>query len=240
MLEIKSLRAWYGNIQALHGIDLSLDKGELITLIGSNGAGKSTTLKSIMGLLKKRAGHILFEGKDISAYSPARALQAGIALVPEGRWIFSDLTVEENLRMGAFTRPRDTLEGVLEEQFELFPILKERRAQKGGTLSGGEQQMLAIARALMARPRLLLLDEPSLGLAPLMVRTVFSLIRNINAAGTSILLVEQNSAMALSIAGRGYVLSTGRIALAETADALLGNAKVREVYLGGYANGDGI
>ncbi|MDR1398042.1 MAG: ABC transporter ATP-binding protein [Desulfarculales bacterium] len=240
MLEIRGLRAWYGNVQALHGIDINLKKRELVTLIGSNGAGKSTTLKSITGLLKKRSGHILFEGEDISFYSPARILQAGIALAPEGRWIFSDLTVEENLRMGAFTRPRDSLEGALEEQFELFPILKERRGQKGGTLSGGEQQMLAISRALMARPKLLLLDEPSLGLAPMMVRTVFSLIKNINAAGTSVLLVEQNSAMALSIADRGYVLSTGRIALAETAASLLSDTKVREVYLGGYANGDGI
>jgi branched-chain amino acid transport system ATP-binding protein len=241
MLQVENLQAWYGNVQALHGVDLDVEQGELITLIGSNGAGKSTTLKSIIGLMQKRKGNIRFETKNISSCSPPDTLGCGLALVPEGRWIFSDLTVEENLRMGAFSRHNSReIEATLEEQFSLFPILRERRQQNGGTLSGGEQQMLAISRALMSKPKLLLLDEPSLGLAPQLVQSVFALIKKINDEGISILLVEQNSTMALSIADRGYVLGSGRIILAGTATELLNNPKVQQTYLGYNDSGDGI
>jgi len=233
MLIVENLQAWYGNVQALHGINLEVGRGELVTLIGSNGVGKSTTLKSIVGLLKKRAGNISFEGENISDYTPAKVLECGIALVPEGRWIFSELTVEENLKMGAFSQKKQqVIANLMEEQFVLFPILKERRNQKGGTLSGGEQQMLAISRALMAKPALLFLDEPSLGLAPQLVQSLFTLIKNLNNSGTSILLVEQNSTMALSIANRGYVLGSGKIILEGTAQELLNNPKVQQAYLG--------
>jgi branched-chain amino acid transport system ATP-binding protein len=233
MLKAVDLQAWYGNVQALHGVSLEVGKGELVTLIGSNGAGKSTTLKSIAGLLKKRQGAIHFAGKDISNYTPPKALDCGVALVPEGRWVFPDLTVEENLRIGAFSRRNSReVEATLEEQFQTFPILKERRKQKGGTLSGGEQQMLAISRALMSKPSLLLLDEPSLGLAPQLVQSVFALIKQINAEGISVLLVEQNSTMALSIADRGYVLGSGRVILEGQAKDLLTNPKVQQTYLG--------
>lgn len=241
MLRVENLHAWYSNVQALHGISLTVNPGELVTLIGSNGAGKSTTLKSIVGLLQKRQCKIQFNDKPIGDYSPLQALAAGIALVPEGRWIFSDLTVEENLRMGAFTRSNPAeIAASLAEQFELFPLLLERRKQKGGTLSGGEQQMLAIARALMAKPKLLLLDEPSLGLAPQLVQSVFALIKRINDAGIAILLVEQNSTMALGIAQRGYVVGSGRVILSGTAQELLHNAKVQQAYLGYNDSGEGI
>lgn len=240
MLKVVNLQAWYGSIQAIHNVSLEVGKGELVTLIGSNGAGKSTTLKSIVGLLPKRQGHIYYENRDISGYTPPRALGEGIALVPEGRWIFPELTVEENLRMGAFSRNRREVAGSLDEQFALFPILKERHKQKGGTLSGGEQQMLAISRALMSRPSLLLLDEPSLGLAPQLVQSVFSLIKRINAEGISILLVEQNSTMALSIADRGYVLGAGKVIIGGTAQELLDNPKVQQTYLGYTNAGEGI
>lgn len=241
MLKVQSLRAWYGNVQALQDISLEVAPGELVTLIGSNGAGKSTTLKSIVGLLQKRQGHIQFEATDISNYNPPKTLGLGVALVPEGRWIFADLTVEENLRMGAFLRnSRHEIEDTLEEQFSLFPILRQRRTQKGGTLSGGEQQMLAISRALMSKPKLLLLDEPSLGLAPQLVQSVFSLIKKINAEGISILLVEQNSTMALSIADRAYVMGSGKIIMQGLARDLLNNAKVQQAYLGYDDAGGGI
>ena len=241
MLRVENLQTWYGNVQALHGISLNVNTGELVTLIGSNGAGKSTTLKSIVGLLQKRKGSLYFDYKDISGFSPPEVLGVGVALVPEGRWIFSELTVEENLRMGAFSRTNQgEISATLEEQFALFPILRERREQKGGTLSGGEQQMLAISRALMSKPKLLLLDEPSLGLAPQLVQSVFSLIKRINEAGTAILLVEQNSTMALGIADRGYVLGSGKVILEGPSRELLSNPKVQQTYLGYNDSGEGI
>lgn len=232
MLKIANLKAGYGKIRAVHEVSLEVGQGELVTLIGANGAGKSTTLKSIVGLVQEREGEVFFKGKNISRIAPYNALAEGIALVPEGRWIFPDITVEENLRLGAFYQSKDKLKELLAEQYALFPILEERKKQKGGTLSGGEQQMLAIGRALMSHPELLLLDEPSLGLAPILVNTVFQLIKKINQRGIAVLLVEQNSAMALGIADRGYVLELGRIVLAGTSAELLDNKRVRSAYLG--------
>lgn len=232
MLKVANLRASYGKIPALHDVSLAVGPGELVTLIGANGAGKSTTLKSIVGLVQDRTGEILFKGDSISRIDPHKALAAGIALVPEGRWIFAELTVEENLRLGAFYQNKTKVQELLAQQYTLFPILQERRGQKGGTLSGGEQQMLAIGRALMSQPELLLLDEPSLGLAPILVNTVFQLIKKINQQGIAVLLVEQNSAMALGIADRGYVLELGRIVLAGASADLLKNNKVQSAYLG--------
>lgn len=241
MLSVQNLRAWYGNVEAIHGINLEVGKGELVTLIGSNGAGKSTTLKSIVGLMKKREGSIFFNDKNISACMPSAVLACGIALVPEGRWIFPELTVEENLKMGSFLQRDHRVTAVtLEEQFELFPVLKERRRQKGGTLSGGEQQMLAISRALMSKPALLFLDEPSLGLAPQLVQSIFSLIKKLNDTGVSLLLVEQNSTMALSVADRGYVIGSGKVLLEGAARDLLNDPKVQQAYLGYNDAGGGI
>jgi len=233
MLELEDLRAGYGNIEALHGISLSVAEGEIVTLIGANGAGKTTTLMTISGCVRARAGAIRFRGRDISGLPPHEIVALGLVHSPEGRKIFPRLTVAENLEMGAFTR-RDP-DGIAADQnrvLEMFPILAERRRQPGGTLSGGEQQMLAIARALMARPRLLLLDEPSLGLAPLVVSRIFDVIRELNRDGTTILLVEQNAQMALKAAHRGYVLETGTIAMADAADQLLADPRVRNAYLG--------
>ena len=233
MLELEDLRAGYGNIEALHGISLSVAEGEIVTLIGANGAGKTTTLMTISGCVRARAGAIRFRGRDISGLPPHEIVALGLVHSPEGRKIFPRLTVAENLEMGAFTR-RDP-DGIAADQnrvLEMFPILAERRRQPGGTLSGGEQQMLAIARALMARPRLLLLDEPSLGLAPLVVSRIFDVIRELNRDGTTILLVEQNAQMALKAAHRGYVLETGTIAMADAADKLLADPRVRNAYLG--------
>ena len=233
MLELEDLRAGYGNIEALHGISLSVSEGEIVTLIGANGAGKTTTLMTISGCVRARTGAIRFRGRDISGLPPHEIVALGLVQSPEGRKIFPRLTVAENLEMGAFTR-RDP-DGIAADQnrvFELFPILGERRRQPGGTLSGGEQQMLAIARALMARPRLLLLDEPSLGLAPLVVSRIFEVIRELNRDGATILLVEQNAQMALKAAHRGYVLETGTIAMADAADKLLADPRVRSAYLG--------
>jgi len=233
MLELEDLRAGYGNIEALHGISLSVGEGEIVTLIGANGAGKTTTLMTISGCVRARAGAIRFRGRDISGLPPHEIVALGLVHSPEGRKIFPRLTVAENLEMGAFTR-RDP-DGIAADQnrvLEMFPILAERRRQPGGTLSGGEQQMLAIARALMARPRLLLLDEPSLGLAPLVVSRIFDVIRELNRDGTTILLVEQNAQMALKAAHRGYVLETGTIAMADAADQLLADPRVRNAYLG--------
>jgi len=233
MLELEDLRAGYGNIEALHGISLSVGEGEIVTLIGANGAGKTTTLMTISGCVRARAGAIRFRGRDISGLPPHEIVALGLVQSPEGRKIFPRLTVAENLEMGAFTR-RDP-DGIAADQnrvFELFPILGERRRQPGGTLSGGEQQMLAIARALMARPKLLLLDEPSLGLAPLVVSRIFEVIRELNREGATILLVEQNAQMALKAAHRGYVLETGTIAMADAADKLLADPRVRSAYLG--------
>jgi len=233
MLELEDLRAGYGNIEALHGISLSVGEGEIVTLIGANGAGKTTTLMTISGCVRARSGAIRFRGRDISGLPPHEIVALGLVQSPEGRKIFPRLTVAENLEMGAFTR-RDP-DGIAADQkrvFELFPILGERRRQPGGTLSGGEQQMLAIARALMARPKLLLLDEPSLGLAPLVVSRIFEVIRELNREGATILLVEQNAQMALKAAHRGYVLETGTIAMADAADKLLADPRVRSAYLG--------
>ena len=234
MLELKSVRTYYGNIQALKGIDLLINRGEIITLIGANGAGKSTTLMSICGVVPPKEGDILFEGDSITGMDPDRIVERGISQVPEGRRIFPHLTVRENLDMGALLRrDRDGIKRDLDYVYALFPILAERRGQAGGTLSGGEQQMLAISRALMARPTLLLLDEPSLGLAPLIVQRIFEIISQINNEnGTTIFLVEQNANQALKVAHRGYVMENGRITLADTAANLLNDEEVKKAYLG--------
>ena len=233
LLELNNVHTYYGNIHALKGISISVEKGEIATLIGSNGAGKSTTLKTICGLLHPREGSITLEEQRIDRLPPHRIVGLGVCQSPEGRRIFPRLTVVENLEMGAFAR-QDTA-GIREDiarVFELFPRLKGREKQKGGTLSGGEQQMLAIGRALMARPRIMLLDEPSMGLAPVLVETIFDTIRNLNSQGTTILLVEQNALMALQVAHRGYVLQTGQIVLQDTAANLQKNEMVRKAYLG--------
>ncbi|HEY9636609.1 MAG TPA: ABC transporter ATP-binding protein [Coleofasciculaceae cyanobacterium] len=233
MLEIKDLHTYYGNIHALKGISLTVEQGEVVTLIGSNGAGKTTTLRTIQGLLRPRQGQILFEETALNSFSTQAIVRLGISQSPEGRLIFPRMTVLENLEMGAFSR-RDSLgiKSDTERVLHLFPRLRERINQKGGTLSGGEQQMLAIGRAMMARPRLLLLDEPSMGLAPMLVTQIFSIIRDINEQGTTILLVEQNARMALTVAHRGYVLQTGQIVLTGTANDLQTNETVRKAYLG--------
>lgn len=233
MLEIKDLHTYYGNIQALKGISLQVKQGEVVTLIGSNGAGKTTTLRTIQGLIRPRTGAILFEGRSLESLPAKAIVRLGISQSPEGRLIFPRMTVKENLEMGAFSR-NDSLgiKSDTEKVLHLFPRLRERINQKGGTLSGGEQQMLAIGRAMMARPRLLLLDEPSMGLAPMLVTQIFSIIRDINQQGTTILLVEQNARMALTVADRGYVLQTGQIVLTGTAKDLQSNETVRKAYLG--------
>ena len=234
MLELKGINTYYGNIQALKNVDIRVDEGEIITLIGANGAGKSTTLMSVCGIVQPKSGEILFQGQEIQGMDPDVIVARGISQVPEGRRIFPHLTVRENLDMGALLR-RDT-EGIrkdLDYVYELFPILAERRNQPGGTLSGGEQQMLAISRALMARPKLLLLDEPSLGLAPLIVRQIFEVIKTINEENkTTVFLVEQNANLALQLAHRGYVMETGRITMTDTTDRLMNNEEVRKAYLG--------
>lgn len=233
MLEIKDVHAYYGNIHALKGISLTVDEGEIVTLIGSNGAGKTTTLRSITGLLKPRQGEICLDGEDLSVYKAHEIVYKKVAMVPEGRGVFAKLTVSENLDMGAFIRKdADRIREDRERVFKLFPRLNERLSQVAGTLSGGEQQMLATARALMAHPRLLLMDEPSMGLAPILVESIFETIQTINQEGTTILLVEQNATMALSIADRGYVIQTGQIALEDTAENLKQNEMVQKVYLG--------
>jgi branched-chain amino acid transport system ATP-binding protein len=233
ILQIQDVHTYYGSIHALKGISLEVHEGEIVTLLGANGAGKSTTLRSINGLNHPRQGHIRFQGRDITAVAPHEIVQLGIAQSPEGRRLFPRMTVTENLEMGAFQRKdRHEIKGDMDRVFELFPRLQERRGQKAGTLSGGEQQMCAIGRALMARPKLLLLDEPSLGLAPIFVERIFDIIKQINEQGTSILLVEQNALMALDHAHRGYVLETGNIVLADTAAALKTNDQVRKTYLG--------
>jgi branched-chain amino acid transport system ATP-binding protein len=233
MLELVDVHTYYGNIQALKGITLSVNPGEVVTLIGSNGAGKTTTLRTIQGLLRPKQGKILFEGQDLHTISTENIVRLGIAQSPEGRMIFPRMTVLENLEMGAFQRSDKLgIKSDMERAFVLFPRLKERISQKGGTLSGGEQQMLAIARALMARPRLLLLDEPSMGLAPMLVSQIFSIIQEISTQGMTILLVEQNARMALTVADRGYVLQTGEIVLSGSAKELQVNETVRKAYLG--------
>jgi branched-chain amino acid transport system ATP-binding protein len=233
MLEVENIHSYYGNIQALKGISLTVDKGEIVTLIGANGAGKSTTLRTITGILKPREGHVRLEGEELARYKPFEIVYKGVAMVPEGRRIFARLTVTENLEMGAYSRnnKRDIADD-LEYVFSLFPRLKERHSQVAGTLSGGEQQMLATGRALMARPRILLMDEPSMGLAPVLVEVIFDTIEKINKSGTTILLVEQNALMALSVAHRGYVLQSGEIVLQDVAANLKKNEMVQKAYLG--------
>ena len=234
MLEIKDIHVYYGAIHAIKGVSLTVRQGEIVTLIGSNGAGKSTTLRTISGLLKPKEGDILFEGESIAGRPAQTIVKAGISQVPEGRRIFANMTVMENLELGAFTRDdADGIEADMNMVFERFPRLLERKEQAAGTLSGGEQQMLAMGRALMSRPRLLLLDEPSMGLAPLLIREIFNIIVDINKTGTTVLLVEQNANMALSIAHRAYVLETGRIALSGGAKELAASEEVRKAYLGG-------
>ncbi len=233
ILEVESIHSYYGNIHALKGISLTVEKGEIVTLIGANGAGKSTTLRTISGLMKPLEGAVRFDGEDLAPFKSHEIIFKGMSLVPEGRRIFSRLTVSENLEMGAYSRSsKPEIAQDLERVFGLFPRLKERRKQVGGTLSGGEQQMLATARALMAHPRLLLMDEPSMGLAPVLVEAIFDTINQINKEGTTILLVEQNASMALSVANRGYILQTGEIVLTDSASNLQRNAMVQKSYLG--------
>jgi branched-chain amino acid transport system ATP-binding protein len=231
VLEVEDIHTYYGNIEALKGVSLTVEEGEIVTMLGSNGAGKSTTLRSISGLTPPRRGVIRFGGEDISAVPPQDIVRQGISLSPEGRHCFARMTVGENLDMGAYLR-RDGYQEDLERVYELFPRLKERERQKAGTMSGGEQQMLAIGRALMARPRLLLLDEPSMGIAPVLVKRIYETIREINRQGTTILLVEQNAHHALATASRGYVLATGEVVLADRCAALRENEQVQRAYLG--------
>jgi len=234
LLELRDVHTYYGNIHALKGLNLTVEPGEIVTLIGANGAGKSTTLKTISGLLRPRQGEIWFDGDRLDGVSAHEIVARGISQAPEGRRIFPRMSVRENLEMGAFQRSKGAeMDADFERVYTLFPRLKERLGQNGGTLSGGEQQMLAIGRALMARPKLLLLDEPSMGLAPILVEQIFDIIKDINAAGTTVLLVEQNALMALGIAGRGYILQTGEIVLQDRADRLVVNPEVQKAYLGG-------
>jgi branched-chain amino acid transport system ATP-binding protein len=233
LLEVNDIHTYYGNIQALDGISLTVEKGEIVTLIGGNGAGKTTTLRTISGLLKPRQGSIRLAGEDITKLKAHEVVMKGVAMVPEGRGVFARLSVDENLDLGAYIRQdKAEIAKDLERVFTLFPRLKERRSQLAGTLSGGEQQMLATGRAMMARPSLILLDEPSMGLAPLLVESIFETIQQINKEGTTVLLVEQNALMALSIAHRGYVVQTGRIVLQDNAKNLMANEMVRKAYLG--------
>jgi branched-chain amino acid transport system ATP-binding protein len=233
ILSVEGLEVAYGTIPALNGIDLEVQKGEIVTLIGANGAGKTTTLRTISGLLKPRKGDVHFNGKSIAGVKPHIITSMGVSHVPEGRGIFANLTVSENLELGAYLRKDRITKAEYERVFTLFPVLKERFKQNSGTLSGGEQQMLAISRALMSKPTVLLLDEPSLGLAPQMVQTIFRVIREINAEGTTILLVEQNAHMALVTARRAYVMETGRIVAADDTKALLKSDRIQKAYLGG-------
>ncbi|MHB8892987.1 MAG: ABC transporter ATP-binding protein [Candidatus Limnocylindrales bacterium] len=232
LLRLKGVHAYYGHIHALQGIDLEVRAGEIVTLLGTNGAGKTTTLKTISGLLHPRKGTVEFDGRDVSGVASHRLVSMGVAHAPEGRRIFSRLTVLENLQMGGYTRTAAEVRQDVEHVFGLFPRLQERASQRGGTLSGGEQQMLAIGRALMIRPRVLLLDEPSLGLSPILVQQIFQIIQEINSRGMTILLVEQNALQALAIAQRGYVLQTGRVVLSGTSGELSRNEMVRKAYLG--------
>lgn len=233
MLKIEDLNVYYGSIHAVKGVSFEVEEGEIVTLIGANGAGKSTTLNTVAGLLKPRMGTIEFEGQSLVGVPAHKMVSKGIALCPEGRRIFQDMTVRENLEMGAFTRTDEESLEMRRRVYESFPRLKERRMQAGGTLSGGEQQMLAMGRALMSKPKLMMLDEPSMGLAPILVKEIFDIIKELNEQGTTILLVEQNASMALSIADRAYVLETGRVSMSGDAIELLHDKRVREAYLGG-------
>ena len=233
LLRVDDIHVYYGSIHAIKGISFEVNEGEIVTLIGANGAGKSTTLNTVSGLLKPRSGLITFEGKGIVSIGASRIVSLGMALCPEGRRVFQQMTVRENLEMGGYSRPKDEIHASLEDVFKRFPRLKEREKQVAGTLSGGEQQMLAMGRALMSKPKLLMLDEPSMGLAPRLVEQIFDIIKELHAAGTTILLVEQNAQMALSIADRAYVLGTGKITISGPADQVLADDRVREAYLGG-------
>jgi len=233
LLRLEQLQVSYGGIRAVKGIDIEVRQGELVCLIGANGAGKTTTLKAVTGLVRAAAGRVLYDGQDITGLRVPQIARRGLALVPEGRGVFAQLTIEENLAMGAYARKdRAAVASDVERAFTLFPRLKERRSQTAGTLSGGEQQMLAIARALMSRPRLLLLDEPSMGLAPLMVERIFEVVRTIAAEGVTLLLVEQNARLALETSHRGYVLEGGLVSVSGEAKTLLGDPRIREAYLG--------
>ena len=233
LLEVKDIHVYYGSIHAVKGVSFEVNQGEIVTLIGANGAGKSTVLNTVSGLLHPRSGSIVFDGKDLKGVAPHKIVQHGLAQCPEGRRIFLQMTVEENLEIGAFTQPSaDTAQGI-EDVYQRFPRLQERRSQVAGTLSGGEQQMLAIGRALMSKPKLLMLDEPSMGLAPILVEQIFDIIKELHAAGTTILLVEQNAQAALSVADRAYVLETGAISLSGTGKELMASDRVRKAYLGG-------
>ena len=233
LLKVDDIHVYYGSIHAIKGISFEVHEGEIVTLIGANGAGKSTTLNTVSGLLKPRSGMITFEGKGIVGVGASRIVRLGMALCPEGRRVFQQMTVRENLEMGGYSRPNEEIPASLEDVFMRFPRLKEREKQIAGTLSGGEQQMLAMGRALMSKPKLLMLDEPSMGLAPLLVEQIFSIIQELHQAGTTILLVEQNAQMALSIADRAYVLGTGSVTIEGSAADVLADDRVREAYLGG-------
>ena len=232
LLKVNGIHVYYGAIHAIKGISLEVNEGEIVTLIGANGAGKSTTLNTIAGLLKPRQGSIAFAGMPVDGTSASKMVYKGLSLCPEGRRIFQQMTVKENLEMGAFSRPNEEIAASIDRVYSFFPRLKEREKQVAGTLSGGEQQMLAMGRALMSKPRLMMLDEPSMGLAPILVEQIFDIIRDMNAAGTTILLVEQNAQMALSVANRAYVMETGRITMEGDADDLMHDDNVRKAYLG--------
>ena len=232
LLKVDDIHVYYGAIHAIKGVSFEVNEGEIVTLIGANGAGKSTTLNTVAGLLRPRSGSITFDGKPMGNIPCNKTVSLGMALCPEGRRIFQQMTVRENLEMGGFTRPKAEIPVSMEEMFTRFPRLKEREKQIAGTLSGGEQQMLAIARAMMSKPRLLMLDEPSMGLAPILVEQIFDIIKELHAAGVTILLVEQNAQMALSIADRAYVLETGKVTMSGSANDLLHNDAVRKAYLG--------
>ena len=233
MLAVNDIHVYYGSIHAVKGVSLEVNEGEIVTLIGANGAGTSTVLNTISGLLHPRGGSVTFMGQDLKGVPPHKLVARGMAQVPEGRRIFLQMTVEENLEMGAYTQSKASIDGSIEDVYRRFPRLQERRKQIAGTLSGGEQQMLAMGRALMSKPKLLMLDEPSMGLAPILVEQIFDIIRELHRAGTTILLVEQNAQAALSVADRAYVLETGRISLSGTGAELMASDKVREAYLGG-------
>ena len=233
LLKVNDINVYYGAIHAIKGVSLEVDEGEIVTLIGANGAGKTTTLNTIAGLLRPRTGTVEFAGEDLARTPGHKIVSKGLALVPEGRRVFLQMSVEDNLEMGAFTQPSSTIKPGLEMVYEHFPRLKERRRQIAGTLSGGEQQMLAMGRALMSKPKLMMLDEPSMGLAPILVEQIFEIVKSLHKAGTTILLIEQNAQMALSVADRGYVLETGKIVATGTGTELLNNEAVKKAYLGG-------
>ena len=233
ILKVDDIHVYYGSIHAVKGVSFEVNEGEVVTLIGANGAGKSTILNTVSGLLHPKTGSVVFEGRDLKGVAPHKIVEYGLAQVPEGRHIFQQMSVEENLQMGAYTQPNATVEPGIADVYERFPRLAERRRQIAGTLSGGEQQMLAMGRALMSKPKLLMLDEPSMGLAPILVEQIFDIIRELHSAGTTILLVEQNAQAALSVADRAYVLETGRISLTGTGAELMASDAVRKAYLGG-------